>query len=93
VRHFGSLSLNDEEFEKLDKVAKEYLQMSRPAFLKAIALQFSKQYHAGEIPDWPPRFVVRPDIEGKKKKAGPAKPNRPLSPKKKKPKRPPPPQA
>ena len=76
VAHFASLNFTQEEFEKLDKIVRQYLRTSRPKFLRAIALQFSEQYYAGEIPDWPPRFVVRPDFSAKKKKAGPAR-NRP----------------
>jgi hypothetical protein len=66
--------LSPEEFEKLDKIVREYLRTSRPKFLRAIALQFANQYHAGQIPDWPPQFVTRPDIdEGKQKSRGSGK--------------------
>jgi len=56
--HFASITLDDEDFAKVDEVVK-YLRTSRPDFLKAITLQFAEQYHADEIPDWPPCFVSR----------------------------------
>jgi len=63
VPHFASLNLSDEEFEKLDRVVREYLRTSRPKFLRAIALQFSEQCYSGATPDWPTQFVVKPGID------------------------------
>jgi hypothetical protein len=92
VRNFATLKLSDEEFERLEKIVKDYLGTSRPRFLQTLVLQFEKQFNSGETPDWPPRFVMRPELEEKrhmelerKKKADARKKHRP----KRKPKAPP----
>ncbi len=73
-QNVGSFQMTDEERIRFDRALRDRGYPNRPHFLRAVAMQFIAQVESGEYPDWPIRFVMRPDVEIKK---APAKRGRP----------------
>ncbi len=78
-QNVGGFQMTPEERERFDRALRDRGYANRPQFLRAVALQFIKQVESGEYPDWPIRFVPRPDVEIKK---APTKRGRPKGKKK-----------
>jgi hypothetical protein len=72
TQNISTFRASKNDIKRLDSALAQLGLASRSHFFRQVALRFIEQVEAHQTPDWPPKYVVRPDIQ----KRAPDRPKR-----------------